>query len=111
MRQKGRQYWRGLFDSTNSDTTQEWRHFDKMLGRKRRNPSQAPGFTAEDFHSYIDNKIQIIRDSTAAAGTVTYTEYTGVPLLEFSAPTMVEVVALVKSSPNSAERIPSLHGY
>ena len=99
MRQKGSQYWRRTLDSSSLSSTQVWKQLDKLLGRGR-GSLLSPGFSAEDYHSYIDKKIHDIRERTTGAGPVVFTEYSGPSMTKFSAPTIGEVKAIVRSSPN-----------
>lgn len=71
VRKKGRQTG-GLFESASKDTGRTWKNVDKLLGKVDICPSLPESFSAEDFHQYIEDKIDGIRQRMPGAESVYY---------------------------------------
>lgn len=75
-----------------------WRVLDELLGNKAP-PSTKSGFSAVEYHNFIDAKVTNICDRTAGMGLATYTTFSGPSLDVFTPPTLEDVISSVKASP------------
>lgn len=74
--------------------------YQQCLSYRDESPSSPNGFTADDFHQFLDNKIHAVRKKTADAQPPEFTEYLLSTLALFSAPMIAEVTSTVKSEPS-----------
>lgn len=84
------------------DTAKVRKCLTTLLGEGGSDPGSCPYFDAEDYHQYIDDSVDGIQNQTAAAGTATYTQYHGPPLMEYLAPTVGKIAAFVMAPPNKS---------
>lgn len=76
-----------------SDTKRSWKVLNKLLGEEGAGSSRSPNFKAEEYYQYTEEKIKSIYQKMATAETVTYSLYSGPSLIEYTAPSIEEVMA------------------
>lgn len=99
MKQKGGQHWCTALVSEKGDTTQTWKHLDKLLGNSDKNPHLIFCFTANDYHQFLNGKVNAVRERTSNAGPAMFLEHSGSALTLFSAPLITKVMSIVRVSP------------
>lgn len=72
VRSKARQYWRKKLESVKMDSRETWRHLDMVFGSRGKTmaATASQGFSANDYHDFLDNKINGIRERTRNAGGI-----------------------------------------
>lgn len=78
-----------------------WRHLDRSLGSNVTSPRMSTTLSAKDYHRFINDKVSDVRSKVAGSGSgsVEYYKYGGSSSV-FKAPTILEVIACVRASPN-----------
>lgn len=87
-------------DSAKVNTKETWKHLDRLLGNGVRSSHQLSNFSAEQYHQHMDDKISAIQDRASNAGPAGHSVHTGSSLTVFCAPTVAEIMVMVRSSPN-----------
>ena len=98
---KESQYWERVVSSHAASPKKLWNSVSTILGRKSSQSNVAPPFTASDFHSFLDQKVNDVRTSTAGAPPPDYTPTTS-KFGSFAICSLETVEQIIRGSPSKS---------
>lgn len=98
FKEKESMYWEHVVTSNASDSKKLWRSVSTMLGKSSKQQTTLPKFSASDFLSFLESKVEAVRSSTSGAPPPAFTS-TDCHLGSFELCSQIVVERTIKSSP------------
>ena len=98
FKEKESLYWENFVSSNASDSKKLWRSVSTMLGKPAKQQSSLPPFSASDFLTFLEKKVDAVRSATVGAPPPVFS-HTDCRLNSFKVCTPEVIERTIKASP------------